>query len=310
MRKLSLDGLDLLDTIDRTGSFSGAAQSMGKVTSTVTYAVGKLEADLGIKLFHRNGPNIELTPVGRDLMVEGRVLLQAADDLECRAKRLASGWETELRIDVDSLIPPLMFSALTQSFRAHTQGTRVKLLSEALTGTWESLKDNRADLIIAAGEGPSGGGYQSRKLTELEFVFCVAPNHPLAKAKEPIPNTEIRNHCCIVVSDPARRMPVRTVGLLSGQEMLAVPDMRTKHAFQIAGLGVGGLPVLFAKSALERGLLVAKITEETHPADRIYMAWRNEDTGKALKWWREALGAPGIIQTYLERASQAWGADF
>lgn len=40
--------------------------------------------------------------------------------------------------------------------------------------------------------------------------------------------------------------------------MLAVPDMRTKHAFQVAGLGVGGLPVLFAKSALERGLLAMR----------------------------------------------------
>lgn len=46
-----------------------------------------------------------------------------------------------------------MLSALVQSFHPHAIGTRVKLMSETLTGTWESLKDNRADLIIAAGEG-------------------------------------------------------------------------------------------------------------------------------------------------------------
>lgn len=310
MRGVTLDGLELLDAIERTGSFSGAAQSLGKVTSTVSYAVGKLESDLGIALFHRNGPTVELTTAGRDLMVEGRVLLKAADELECRVKRIANGWESELRINIDSLFPPLMFSAILQSFCEHAKGTRIKLISEALTGTWESLKEGRSDLIIAAGSGPSGGGYQSKKLADLEFIFCVSPNHPLAHAKEPIPNSEVRKHRAIVVSDPTRRMPARTVGLLWGQETLAVPDMRTKHAFQVAGLGVGGLPVLFARSALDRGLLIEKAVEETHPTDQIYMAWRNGDSGKALKWWRDALGRPGVVQTYLERASHAWGADF
>lgn len=310
MRGMTLDGLELLDAIERTGSFSGAAQALGKVTSTVSYAVGKLESDLGITLFRCNGPTIALTTAGRDLVVEGRLLLRAADDLECRVKHIANGWESELRINIDSLFPPLMFSGVLQSFCDHAKGTRIKLMSEALSGTWESLKEGRADLIIAAGSGPSGGGFQSKKLADLEFVFCVASNHPLAQAKEPLANSEIKKHRAIVVSDTARGMPTRTVGLLWGQEMLAVPDMRTKHAFQVAGLGVGGLPVVFAKSAIDRGLLIEKAVEETHPPDQIYMAWRNGDTGKALKWWREALGKPGVVKTYLERASFAWGADF
>jgi len=310
MRRLTLEGLELLVAIDRAGSFSGAAQLIDKVTSTVSYAVNKLERDLGVSLFKRNGPHIALTAAGRGLLAEGQVLLQAADDLECRVKRIAKGWESELRIDIDSLIPPMMLNALVQSFCAHAEGTRVKLMSEALSGPWEALTDGRADLIIAAGPGPSGGGYQSLKLAELDFAFCVAASHPLGKAHEPLTSNEVRKHRAIVVSDPARRMPSRTVGLLRGQEILAVPDMRTKHAFQIAGLGVGSLPVLFAQSALDRALLIRKELEEPARTEQLYLAWRNEESGLALKWWREALGAPGVIRSYLERASHAWGADY
>ena len=100
-RGLTLDGLELLDAIDRAGSFSGAGQLLDKVTSTVSYAVSKLETDLGVSLFKRNGPHVELTPAGRDLLSGGRELLQAASDLECRVQRIAKGWESELRIDVD-----------------------------------------------------------------------------------------------------------------------------------------------------------------------------------------------------------------
>lgn len=310
MRRITLDGLELLEAIDRAGSFSGAGALLNKVTSTVSYAVSKLEGDLAVSLFTRNGPRIQLTAAGQELLSEGRALLQAADDLECRVKRIARGWESELRIALDSLIPPFMLSALLQSFCAVAEGTRVKLMSEALTGTWEALQDNRADLIVAAGDGPSGGGYQSLKVAELNFVFCVAPSHPLAAAKAGISNNELRHHRIIVASDSARRMPARSVGLLRGQDVLAVPDMRSKYALQVAGLGVGFLPEPFVKSALKRGLLVKKAVEEPKPREQIYLAWRSGEKGRALKWWRDALGQPGVVNAYLARVSEAWATDY
>jgi DNA-binding transcriptional LysR family regulator len=53
-------------------------------------------------------------------------------------------------------------------------------MSEVMTGTWEALKEGRADLILAIGEGPAGTGYKAIKVGTLEFAFCVGRNHPLA----------------------------------------------------------------------------------------------------------------------------------
>lgn len=308
-RRITLDGLELLDAIERAGSFSGAAALLDKASSTISYAVGKLEGDLALALFARNGPNIQLTPAGQELLSEGRLLLQAADELESRVRRIARGWESELRIAVDSLIPSFMLGSLLQRFCEVAAETRVKLMSEALTGTWEALLDGRADLIVAAGAGPAGGGYQAVQLAELDFVFCVAPTHPLASVEGCISSAALRQQRIVVISDTARRLPTRTVGLLRGQQVLAVPDMRSKYALQVAGLGVGFLPQLFVQSALERGLLLQKPVEEPKPPEQLYLAWRIGEKGQALQWWAEALKQPGVIASYLARASQAWLAD-
>lgn len=310
MRKLTLDGIELLDAINRAGSFSGAGALLNKVTSTVSYAVGKLEADLGVVLFLRHGPRVQITPAGKELLQAGRVLLLAADDLECRVKRIADGWESEIRIASDTLIPSIMFGALLERFCADAQGTRVKLMGEAMTGVWEALLDGRADIILAVGQGPSGGGFRTRKVAELQFAFCVSPQHPLAAWDGVIPSDEIRKHRMIVVSDSARHLPARTVGLLRGQQIVAVPDIRTKYALQVAGLGVGFLPRLFVKSALQRGLLVEKQAEEPKPDDQVFLAWRTSEPGLALKWWRDALSDADVVPNFLGRASQAWVADY
>ena len=54
MRRLTLEGIELLDAIARSGSFSAAGVRLGKVTSTVSYAVARLEADLEVALQYVN----------------------------------------------------------------------------------------------------------------------------------------------------------------------------------------------------------------------------------------------------------------
>jgi len=80
--KLSLDALEIVDTIARKGSFAGAAKELFRVPSTISYTVSKLEEELGVQLFERMGPKVALTLAGHELLKEGRFLLKAASDLE------------------------------------------------------------------------------------------------------------------------------------------------------------------------------------------------------------------------------------
>jgi DNA-binding transcriptional LysR family regulator len=61
MLKISLDALQIIDAIDRRGSFSAAGKELFRVPSTISYTVSKLEEDLGVQLFDRIGPKAHLT---------------------------------------------------------------------------------------------------------------------------------------------------------------------------------------------------------------------------------------------------------
>ncbi|MCS4279579.1 LysR family transcriptional regulator [Stenotrophomonas rhizophila] len=296
MLKLSLDALQILDAIDRRGSFAAAGKALHKVPSTISYTVSKLEEDLGVQLFDRVGPRAHLTPAGEALLEEGRHLLRAARELEMRVRRVASGWEAELTVAVDSMFVPALLAEDVRAFNAVAEQTRTRLISESLSGTWEALLDRRADLLVgAAGEGPSGGGYVVEPMGVVRFVFAVAPSHPLAAAPEPLGREQLAAHCAIAVADSARRLLPRTVGLLMGQETVTVPDMVSKFRLQCAGLGFGFLPEPYVQRAVAQGRLVIKQVEEPKPDETFWLAWRTGEEGAALRWWRERMQRPAVL---------------
>ena len=147
---LTLESLQILDAIARNGSFAGAASEMDRVPSALTYSVRKLEDDLDVLLFDRSGHRAKLTPAGQELLNEGRHLLRAADELEQRVKRTATGWEVELRIVLDNIVRFERMIPLIEEFDREGSGTRLRFSSETLSGVWEAMLAGRADLAIGA----------------------------------------------------------------------------------------------------------------------------------------------------------------
>ncbi len=296
MFRISLDALLILDAIDRTGTFAGAGGELHKVPSTISYTVSKLEQDLGVMVFERQGPKVTLTSAGRELLREGRYLLRAAEDLEHRVRRVASGWETELAICMDSVFSPTALIEQVTEFYKVANLTRLRFAEETLSGSWEALLDRRVDLLIGAvGAGPSGGGYNAEIIGTTEFVFAVSPQHPLAAINKPLGKAELYQYKAIAVSDTVRKMPPRTVGLLFGQDSLTLPNMRSKYEFQLAGVGFGFLPEPLARDAIEKGLLIEKQVEEPRQPEPHYVAWRSGEEGAGLKWWIDKMKVPGLL---------------
>jgi DNA-binding transcriptional LysR family regulator len=288
--------LQVLDAIDRGGSFAAAAKELFRVPSTISYSVSKLEDDMDVKVFERAGPKVVLTAAGRELLQEGRYLLKAARDLEHKVKKVASGWETEFSIGMDLLFSPMLLSEQIRAFYKLTDTTRLRLSQEALSGTWEALLERRIDLLVGAGDGPSGGGYVSECIGSMPFVFAVAPSHPLASLQRPLGKSDLIAHRVIAVADTARRLPARTVGLLAGQDTLTVPTIRCKFDFQLAGMGIGFLPECWARPAINSGELIEKEVDEPRAAENFYIAWRTGEQGAALNWWIEHLRKADLLK--------------
>jgi DNA-binding transcriptional LysR family regulator len=297
---LSLESLEVIDAIERKGSFAAAAHELGKVPSALTYVVRKLEDDLDVLLFDRRRHRAELTPAGRALLEEGRHLLHAADDLARRVKRLATGWEATLTIVVDDLVNFHALMPVIQDFYVDNTATRLRFAKEVLGGPWDALVSNRADLLIGgAFDAPTSQGFQTRTLGNVQFIFAVAAHHPLASEPAPLGNPQIAKHRIVAVGDTSRNLPARTYGVLAGQDVLVVPTMRDKLDAQIRGIGCGWLPAPMAQPFIESGVLVTKETVELRRPGTFQVAWRTSMRGKALQWWVKKLEDPRLAQALL-----------
>ena len=286
--KISLEALEALDAIDRHGSFSAAAKILHRVPSALTYTIQKLEQDLDVLLFDRRGHRAVLTEAGQELLREGRNLLSAAGSLECRVRQVAKGWEAELIIAVNELLPMAPIYDLFTRYYAEQGETRLRLTRESLSGCWDALADQRADLVVgASGDPPPGGGFATQPLGEMRFVYAMAPHHPLAAEPEPLSSEARARHRAVVMADSSRRLPARTVGLVTGQDTLTVAGMDAKVAAQVAGLGAGFIPSSLAVPHLAAGQLVSRRLEEEAPSEPLFLAWPTRRRGRALAWFKE-----------------------
>lgn len=295
--KISFDLLQILDAIERHGSFTAAATALHRVPSALSHAVAKLEGDLGVTLFVREGRRATLNEAGRVLLEDGRHLLRTAGELERRVQRIANGWEAELRIAIDQVIPVEKLFPLLEAFYAACNVTQIRIGGEVLGGTWDALTTGRADLAIGApGDSPPRTGLDRRLLCpNIPFIFAVAPHHPLARWEGQIPPNELLRHRGVVVADTSQELNPRTIGLLDGQEVLRVPDIRAKVAAQLAGLGIGHLPRWMAAPYVASGQLVEKTLVEPRGNNPLHIAWRTRQIGKAQAWFLNELSRPEVI---------------
>ncbi len=297
--KLSLETLQVIDSIERNGSFAAAASELNRVPSAITYSVQQMEQDLDVLLFDRSGHRARLTAAGQELLREGRHLLRAAADLECRVQQVARGWESELRLAVDTIIDPEKLYPLLDEFYRQNSGTRLRLSTEVMAGNWDALASGRADLAIGASGDTPIGGFSTRPLGHIEFDFVAAPHHPILAEPMPLSESTIQRYRAISVGDTSRHLPPRTTGLLSGQDVLTVPTMAAKLLAHVTGLGVGYLPRPLAQREIASGRLVRVATEINKPGGSVVIAWRPANAGKALKWFVKRLDDANIRNALL-----------
>ena len=301
---LTPDALAMLQAVAETGSFAAAARQLGVVPSALTYRVRQIEDALDVLLFDRSSRQAKATPAGLELLREGARLLGEIDAVANRVKRVATGWESQLTVAVDSIIAPNTIMELCEGFYALSPPTRIKLRDEVLSGTLQALSTGQADLAIGVALEPSSSaGVQGDTLGMVRFVFAVAPHHPLAHAPEPLSDATIGQHRAVAVADTIQHGNGLSFGLLGGQDVFTVASMQAKLDAQLRGLGVGFLPESMARRHIEVGRLVVKQVNRPERLVQVSYAWRSagaQGQGRALQWWLQQLQSPATRSALLQ----------
>lgn len=314
---LTPEALTMLAAIARQGSFAKAARELGLVPSSLTYRVRQIEDALDVLLFDRSARQARPTAAGLELLREGERLLADIDAVARRVRRVATGWEPELTIAVDSLVSRVTVMELCEQFFALREPgadaaaggppTRLRLIDSTLNGTLEAMASGQADLALGAVYDSAGiAGVRSLPLGPVDFVFAVAPHHPLASAPEPLDDAALREHRLVAVADSARQFGRQSVGVLPGQDVFTVATMADKLDAQMRAIGVGRLPMSLARPYLASGRLVARrLRRPTRPEVACYL-WREAPGNppqRALRWWLQQLERPATRQALLDRSA-------
>jgi DNA-binding transcriptional LysR family regulator len=300
---LTPDALEMLQKISQSGSFASAARLLGLVPSALTYRVRQIEDALDVLLFDRSSRNARLTPAGDELLREGARLLHDIDAIAHRVKRVATGWEPQFTLSVDSIISKPTVMELCEAFFAQFKDglppTRIKIRDETLSGTLAALLTGQADLALGVAMSEStNAGIMSQPMGTISFVYAVSPNHPLATAPEPLTDATLQQHRAVAVADSIQLGQGLTFGLLGGQDVFTVPTMDAKLDAQLRGLGVGFLPESMAQPYIDTGRLVLKKVARSERIIGVGYAWRDGNTGiafsqgQALQWWLAQLQNP------------------
>ncbi len=285
LNPITLEALQVLDTIARRGSYALAAEELGKVPSALSYVIQQLEEKLGVTLFTRQGRKAVLTPAGQHLLTQGRSVLQAVKQLEESTRTIASGWETRLRIAIDSIIMDSEIFSIFNSFVQRHPEIEIDIREEVMSGSWESLLNDEVDLLVGAGGPvPQHKGIRAEAIAQLERVFAVSRSHPLAQSRHPISLQRLAQELTVVVHDSARQAIPWTRGLLTETRYFYVPTVQCKILAQLAGIGVGHLPRHRIQHYLDSGALIELPLEqrESFGDPQLYLAWKVVNRGKGL----------------------------
>jgi DNA-binding transcriptional LysR family regulator len=221
--------------------------------------------------------------------------LRSAADLESRLRRIATGYEAELRLVHDSLLPAAALVEHIRAFEALNCGTRLRLGTEVMTGAWEALRegprrsgpgDRRPAARFRAARHPPA---RDRLRVLRRALACAGAHRPSARRGRPARAYRHRRRrqrapAAGAQHRPGRRPRAHHRGQHRGQDRL-----------QSAGLGYGYLPRCRIATALKKRELVALDVVAPRPAEPLWLAWSADDEGEALKWWRARLQAPDAL---------------
>jgi DNA-binding transcriptional LysR family regulator len=252
---ITIDQLRVFRQVVETGSFSAAARAMHRAQSAVTYAVQKLEDQVGTALFDRTGYRPVLSEAGRALLPRATRILEELAAFKSQARAIAGGLEPEVSLVVDPLFPAQVVVDALAAFQREYPLVQLHVQVEALGDAAQALLDRRADLGIVLDFAAAAADLHTSALTEIELVPVAAPSHPLARRKGRIPPEALRDELQLVLTDHSPLTRGKDFSVFSTNTW-RLADLGARHELLRAGLGWGSMPLHMIEEDLAKRRLV------------------------------------------------------
>lgn len=155
------------------GSISRAAGELDMEPSTLTRHIGRLEEDVGVRLFHRSGRGMVLTDAGTLLIQETRKIVDLLEHTRRVAADLAGEGPSQIVLAAQPTIAQVSFAPIARALRGRHPRARVQMkegFGHEMVG-W--LQEGRIDLALMY--VPAHTQIVDYELLLVEPLYCIMP---------------------------------------------------------------------------------------------------------------------------------------
>jgi len=245
----TLDAWQVLQAVVQLGGFAPAAKKLNRSQSTISYAISRLQKQLGVQLFEIHGRKAQLTEVGRGLLADAESHLAGFQELEKRARLIASGGASEVRLSIDSIYPDDRLFEVLAAFVKKFPHVKPKLRQGTFLSADVEFSANNAQLCIT--------GVMSRELfvkpiLVIRMIAVARSDHPLLGLRRRITRSDLMQHTLVTIEGTSSGT-LKHQPRLVAQPLMPVGTIESAVAAVRSGLCFGWLPNYRIQGELDRG---------------------------------------------------------
>lgn len=257
MSNLDLNDVALFVRVVERAGFARVARELGVPTSTVSRAIGRLEASIGARLLSRTTRSVVPTAEGeaffREVSPAVATLHHAARGID-GADRSARG---RLRVTAPNDIGATFLADVVTEFTRHYPNVEIETI---LTSRTVNLVEEGVDVALrAAGKLPDSS-LVARKLGPLEADVCASVEY-VTQRGAPTKLDDLDDHATVLFRPREGRA---TWALTDGKQevqkamrgSIGSDDFLFVRSAVLAGAGIGLLPRIAVAADLAEGRLV------------------------------------------------------
>jgi len=281
---VNLKDLKYLVALADTGHFGKAAERTFVSQPTLSAQLKKLEDYLGVKLVERQPKNVQLTEVGKQVVVRARRMLDESDEIIALARNNTDPFAGKLKLGLIPTIGPYLLPRVMQKLRKALPQLGLMLYEHQTEPLLKRLRDGEIDLGILA-LPIAQEGLESRTLYEEAFTLAVPNQHPLS-AKTTVKLQDLKGQTLLLLED-GHCLRDQALEVCSRIDVKEAEDFRatsleTLRQMVVAGLGVTLLPETAVESPFgsQRGLCIRHFAKPA-PSRTVGAVWRKTSTRSA-----------------------------